>query len=243
MYVSAIEALFWGLVVPGLLYVAKLLVDNRIRKGVDHHFDARLEDHKHRLGLIADRAKLDFQRELADFTLYTTKRHQAAEAVYSALRIAHGHVSGLFGISLGLSFEEFNTEDIKSYMSQRRVPAGKQEEVLMNWAGDHNASLAILKPYLRMLEVQEAGMKFTEAKNAALLNELYFPDPVIEAISALLEMLGEWMSYAEYPRDTGESWRPDRKALNGALDRVHHEFRSVLDPSAKAVANAEDPEQ
>lgn len=97
-----------------MLWMGKSYLDRRIRKGVDHHFDVQLETHRQRLGLEADRVKSDFQRGLANFTLYATRRHQAAEVVYAAVREAHGHIGGLFGISIDYTFEEFNRLDLQS---------------------------------------------------------------------------------------------------------------------------------
>jgi hypothetical protein len=109
----------------GSLYMRRL-----IEKGVDHRFEERLQDHKHSLEVATEQAKYEFQRQLADFNLYAVKRHNAAETIYAAVRVAHGHVVNLFGLARGLTFQEYDDKDITAYMTAKEVPSGKQAEIL-----------------------------------------------------------------------------------------------------------------
>ncbi len=155
-----------------------------------------------------------------------------AASVYAALRVAHGYVSGLWGVREEFTFEEFNEEDIRSYLTSRQVLRGKQDEILVNWGTNRDAALAVLRPYVRMLDVQDADNKFREAKNLIYLNELYLSDPAITAIDGLIETMATWLANKKFPSGAARGWRPDRGALNAALDHIHEQFRSELAPSA-----------
>lgn len=209
---------------------ARIALTRQIQRGVDHRFDERLETHKQKLMLLTERAKTDYQRELADFTLYAQRRHSAAETVYAAVRVAHGHISNLFGLSRSLTFEEFNTEDITTYMTGHDIPRGKQDEILRLWTADREAAKRILLPYLRVMTVQEAERKFIEAKNKTFLNELYLSDDVIGALTRLFSIMTDWVWHADHERQLGDRWRPDHEALNAALDAVHTLLRAHLNP-------------
>lgn len=113
-------------------------------------------------------------------------------------------------------------------MTSKEVLLGKQEEILTLWDANREEALKVLRPYLQMTKVQRADRKFNEARNACYLNELILPDEALDALTDLFNIMAEWLSYAEYPKERGERWRPDRKALNGALEKVHVTLRAAL---------------
>lgn len=217
-------------IVLAALWLGRLYVERRVPRAVDHRFDEKLAHHRHELELITEQARYEYQRRLTSDNLYTSKRHDVAASVYAALRIAHGYVAGLWGIREEFTFEEFNEEDIRGYLTSRQVLRGKQDEILINWGTDRNAALTLLRPYVRMLDVQDADNKFREAKNLVYLNELYLSEAVIPAIDSLVEIMATWLANKRYPSGAARGWRPDREALNAALNRVHEQFRSELAP-------------
>jgi hypothetical protein len=62
---------------------------------IEHLFGKRLEDHKHQLNMITETAKFDFQRKIHDFTLYTTKKHEAYAELNNALQDVAGKICDL----------------------------------------------------------------------------------------------------------------------------------------------------
>jgi len=210
-----------------ILAAGRIYFTRLVTRGVDQRFDKRLETHRHSLQLATERARHAYQRELADFNLYAVRRHEAAASVYKALRIAHGYVSNLFGGRDQLTFEDFNREDIAAHMTSLDVPGGKQEEILAAWDDDKGAAIRDLRPYLRVMEVQRAEAKLIDARNEAIINELYLTDEAILAIDEVVKIMYEWLGHVKYP-DPDERWRPDEPALTTALEQTHHILRGEL---------------
>ena len=139
---------------------AALVFRRALSRGVDERFDKRLEEHKHELQLATEAARHAYQRDLADFNLYAKERHRAAASIWAKVRIADGAVGGLFGFGRQLTFEEFNYADMDAYLVSREVPEGQRLRILDVWDTDRKAALAILLPYLRMVDINQAEARF-----------------------------------------------------------------------------------
>jgi hypothetical protein len=207
----------------------KLYLERRITAKVDQQFAERLEIHKHSLEVLAEHVKFDLQRRLGDFSQFVTRKHEAAAKSWEACRIAHGSVSGLFGLSQTLTFEEFNVEDMKAHLDARQVPKGVQESILGRWDSDRDGALAELKPYLRMLSIQSASRDLALAQNTTYLHELYFPGYVLRAFDQLFSAMVGWVTDAEYPPDRGDtSRRCSRQELNDRLEELRAALRRYI---------------
>ena len=223
------------LVIIGGLWVGKMAIERLVARGVDQRFDRRLEDHKHALALTAEHARFELQRALANFNLYTTKRYAAAESVYQKIRIAHGAVAGLFGVKEQPTFQEYSSADMAEYLVSRRVAEGKREEILATWDTDRNASMQVLEPYLRLLEVQEAHSELIAAQNETFLNELYLSDNAGKALNVLFAMLGDWVYIAKNPGH-GLQRKYSDEELRNALTAVHQLLRRELVEGPESVS-------
>lgn len=223
--------------VVAIVGAGKIYVARQINGGVDARFAKKLEDHKQALGILTEQAKFDLQRRLADFNLFATRKHEAAAKVWEAARIAHGYVTGLYGMQSEHTFEEFNRDDMTAHLSELGVPKGKQHDVLHDWPANRDSKVTALRPYLRMLRLQEAERKLREAQNVAYLNELYFPDEVIHALSAFYKELDTWLINRKYPVHDG-SWTPDFKRSATDLEKLHTVLREYVSSGTGTVAAA-----
>ena len=222
-------------------------IKKRIESGVSHQFDLRLEDHKQSLRLSAEAARYDYEHRLSKANLYAQNRHDAALEVYRALRIAHGLCVNLRGIQEGLTFEEFNRDDLVDYMESLDVPKGKQEEILGRLESDRAGAIADMQRYLRILQVHEAHTKLGEAKNKSFLNELYFDDQVITAINKFISIMDKWMLYIRFPPDRHERKDiPTGDKMFEALHSIHSVLRDRLSGEGEGlslqVGEAAEPE-
>jgi hypothetical protein len=214
-------------VIVALVWFLKRYIEHLVAGRVNTEFAKQLENHKHQLALAADAARFDYQRRLSEFNLYAARKHQIAAEVYEKFRIAHGRIRGLTGLSTQLTFEEYNVADITEYMSGRGVPKGKQDEVVALWSVDRSHAIGILRPYLRMLTIQEAERSFAEAKNCAYSNELYVSDTVIAKMNDLIGQLSEHLAAVEYPPEPGEK-RPSKPELDKALEVLRDTLHAQL---------------
>lgn len=210
------------------LWAGRRYFERRIDAGVDQRFAERLEAYKQSLTVLTEQAKFDFQRRLFDFNLFAQRKHDAAGKVWEVVRIAHGYISSLSGFSREHTFEEFNETDILTHMESRGVPKGKQQEIQKLWDTNRSEAIQILRPYLRMLRIQDADRKLQEAKNMIYLNELYFSEGSIKALDQFVEVCAEWITHAEFPDVPDQTWRPDRKAFHVALETLHDSLRAEI---------------
>jgi hypothetical protein len=218
--VAVSAAVAWPFVKPWI----EKLVDRRL----DYAFASRLESHKHELGLVAEAAKYDFQKKLANVSLLVTRRHRAYTRAYRAIRAAHGLIVNQRGIRKSPTFEEYNTADVEAYLRGRKAPEGFIDEITDLWDSDRTAATARLVPYARMLELQAAENAFIRAKNELYLNELYFSDPVVEACSRFVDVGSEALAELEYPSPTSAEWRRLRDELTASLEQIHTAMRAEL---------------
>lgn len=239
------DPIFYAITVAlagGLFGFLRQYIERRIQSGVDARFALKLESHKHELQLLAEATKFDFQRRLTDVTQYAAKKHAASAEVYAALRVAHGAALNLRGLRQELTFEEFNADDLAKHMAARNVPLGMQERVIQGVATNRAKAIEEMRQYLRVMDYQDAERKFHAARNAALLNDLYFPDAVVEAINSFFDLLADWFAWVAEPRRPGEEGAaPTKKPITAALEKVHGLMRADLSaqssvPSAVAPA-------
>ncbi len=194
---------YFGLVL--LVWLGRRWLETRVAAGVETQFAERLEKHKHELEMLGEAARHTYQKRITEFGLFVEKKHAVVAEVYSQFRVAHGGVIDLRGLGRMLTFEEFNTNDITDYMKKRGITDGKQREVLSRWDSDRARVIQDdLRPYLRMLDIQEAGKTLAEARNSWLLNELYFSTQTNEAARELSLTLGHFIDDTEDPPKPGE---------------------------------------
>jgi hypothetical protein len=193
---------------------------------VNTEFAKQLESHKHQLELAADSARFDFQRRLSEFNIYASKKHKIAAQVYEKVRIAHGRIIDVTGLSRELTFEEFDVSDISEHMTSLGFPNGKREEIVNLWRPDRAAALDKLRPYLRMLKIQSAERSLAEAQNCAYSGELYLSDQIIEKLNSLLTELT--FRLATVQSQSGEEFERPPEQLATALESLRDTFHAEL---------------
>jgi len=211
-------AVLWPLLKPTLSrYVARR---------VDFGFDARLDVHRQKLDVITETAKFELQKRLTGANLYTQRRHDAYPLVYQKMRVAHGLILNQRGSSTAPTFEEYDENDIRAYLSEYGAPSGFIADVLARWRDDKPEAVKMVEPYVRMLKRQDAERRFMDAKNELYLSELYFSDEVVDACNKFIDAGAEALAELEFP--TPRAWPKIKKQLNEALEGVHTVMRKEL---------------
>lgn len=230
------DPLTWivGAVLVGL---GKVGLDRYITKSVEHRFDLRVEDHRHRLQLTAEQARYDFQRHLGDYDRYAAKRFEAVEVVFAATRIAHGAVTALFGVRRIPSFEGFNLADIRKFLLEQNVPQGRLQQIEAAWQAEPAEGVELVQDYLRELEVHTAGVKLQEARNELYLKELYVSAEASDRLDELFAALWDWLYIAENP-DHGLERKHSRDDIHALLSAVREALYADLASTPREAAEA-----
>jgi hypothetical protein len=220
---------------------AWLLGKSWIQERVAFAFKQEIETHKHELQLLTEQARFQYSQKLTELNLYAVRKDAASALVYAAMRRAHGYLAGLRGLQVGLSFVEFNADDLTRHMTERQVPNGMQESILEEWKADRAKGIEKLRGYLRMADVQRAERMFNEAKNAMYENELYFSDSSIRAVNGFVDVCGSWLASIDFPPQSLEEFekRPSRIQLDAALENVHTVLRAELSHTRPAAIAAD----
>lgn len=213
-------------IISGLvLYLIRALIKDKI----NNYFGKKMENHKHNLQLITEQAKFDYQRKIQDFGLYTTKRHEAYAEVYKLVLIAYGKVTDLRGLRRVLSFEDYDSEDIKKYLEEKKIPTRKITEIVGKWDVDREIAVKEIRGYEKLRFFQEARNDYAEARNYLYLNELYMADEIVKDVGNVLERLGKLLINYEYP-DAGTRTENQSliKEIDGGLVTVKDSMRKEL---------------
>lgn len=79
--------------------VVTLIVNTIIKGGIGFYFNSRLEKFKTDLVLITEQKKLDFQKKIHDFSLYSNKRHEVYPMIYKNFIEANDALSHSYRMS------------------------------------------------------------------------------------------------------------------------------------------------
>ena len=200
-----------------------------VRSIVGHQFAKKLESHRAELEMAADRARFDLQHRLAGGGLYLQSQHEAATAIYQAVRIAHGAVGSLFGAQHGYNFDDCNEEDLRDILEQFEVLKGKQDDLIEAWKGNKKKGQEAISDHLRELKLPTADNKLGAKRNQMYLNEIYFSDQAIQAFDAFVAECNKWIGRRRSPPVPGEKVKMvSRDDLNASLDRVQEILRHEL---------------
>ncbi len=95
------------------------------KKSIETQFDKKLEEHKHSLQLIAESEKFEYQKMLADFNLFASKKHDSLTKLYGLLVEAKGAVFEVASvIQFSPSGEEWNKSDYENFLTESNLPHG-----------------------------------------------------------------------------------------------------------------------
>lgn len=71
-----------------------------IKGGISHFYNRKLENFKTDLSLLVEKKKLDFQRKIHDFSLYSNKRHEIYPEIYKNTLKAKNELEIFLGLLL-----------------------------------------------------------------------------------------------------------------------------------------------
>jgi hypothetical protein len=77
----------WKTIITSVLTsgIVTVMIHSFIKGGISHHYNKKLKRFETDLNVMAEEKKLDFQRKLHDFGLYSSKRHEIYPMLYKYL--------------------------------------------------------------------------------------------------------------------------------------------------------------
>ncbi|MEH7419594.1 hypothetical protein V7266_30645 [Neobacillus drentensis] len=207
--------------------IAALTLINTVVFGVlAFRFNRKLEDQKYKIS-----------RKYKDFELYTVKRHETYPELFKLILITYNKASGSFSKSNSLHFEGYNTEDIKYYLEEQKIPIGKINEIVQMW--DQSRELAILEiiKFEQLISVKDAWQSFTDAANYLYQNELYISDEVADHCRQIFFKLQNLNLNLKYPNP--ETVLEDSRLIVETRNALF-ELKNIMRQELSIAYNSED---
>lgn len=162
------------------------LIKKQLEKFLDRYFQANyekeLEEFKTELKHTTEFLKYDFNRKLVDFNLFTSKKHEVYAELFSKVLYAKSAVVGLEGLMQFLTFEDFDEEDLRKFLENKKVPKGKTNEFLDEFRSKktdrdlENLANKVHSYIYKIIDVKHAENIVREAKGYFYINAIYFSD-------------------------------------------------------------------
>ncbi len=149
----------------------------------------KIKDYEQDLNLKSEQAKFDYQRKIQDFNLYTTNKHKSYIEFYEQLLKANGYVTSLTGLINIPTFEEYNKNDLSTYLQKRKIPEGKINDILLMWDKDKELAKKEIFKYDHLYNINSARNALQEAHNMYWKSQLYFSDGVINKSKTIIDNL------------------------------------------------------
>lgn len=219
----------------GVLGLAMLFLREWTKRLARQALDKELEEHRHRLQMQADAIRLDQQRQLRDFDLFTQKRHRAYAGMYRRLLEAEGSAALLWGGRAVPTFEDYTQENVTELLASRKFPGQTVSEVMEAWNRNKQEGIERLNAALRQWEQQEAARRVQLARNYQLLRELYFSPTVRDAVQDAYKKLSDLTIELRYfgsahgfPDDRPTNIPQKKVAVQSAITNVRDLMQAEL---------------
>lgn len=161
---------------------------------INHHFSKRIEAFKEQITVQAEQRKMDFDRKIHDFSLYSTKRHEIYPELFQQLHKLHYDLKLVQDIANNCrpfsnymdvveEFEKFgfSLSDKKNIARLNRI-----YEVTEEFSSIRQEEIAFLLLAQMTVQLDE---RLKIAKDFFLKNTIYFSDEAIGKITFFLEGL------------------------------------------------------
>jgi len=223
-FISSLGSYFIGILVSivGLLFVFLFLLDKIaelpfVKGFLENFFDRlitfnhnkALEKYKSELNNLNSLFKFEIDKNLVDFKLYSSKKHEVYTQVYKQLLEAKSYTFDLvdeFKIIQSLTFEDYNVNDLIEYLKNNHVPEGQinnfvnEFEMVCNKESMKELARKI-DNYLRsIIHIQKIENSFSDLRRQFYLNALFFPDKTYNELEKYIKKLSSLFYIGRYEK-------------------------------------------
>lgn len=155
---------------------------------IDHIFKKKLASYTNELNLVTEAAKLTHQKELLDFTHFTSKRHELIPELFRMFQLTDAHISDIVGpIIKVIPFSNFNDEAVLEFYKDKNVPLSIINEKLKIRKVNKEKGDNDLNELYKAYQFSEAKKMYGQLNNFYYINSLYFSDETSEISEKLLK--------------------------------------------------------
>ena len=206
------------------MFLFKEAIKSMLKKTVE----ADLARVTHELDVKKEIIKNELNRDAYKAQLMLNNVHAIYPELAAKLEHAFGAVSGLQGFSFAINFEQYQADDIKTYLASHRLPKGKHDELIVAIDRDRTTGIKSLKDTLREVEISEARHCCAEAQNYRVIKAIYCSDQVLQTFDDCYKIV--WSAWVDL--DVG---RIDPSLWQKGSNTIRKEAPDKMDAFRKAV--------
>jgi len=230
----------WALIIALLTFVGWRGLDAYVRRRVDGLVELAVgkELAEHRSGLEEQAARLRQQhlKEHTTFSLYTTRQHRVYPRLFGKFRIAEGTLVRPT-IEMVNDYSKASDEQIRKAAVQLGVDQEIVAPILAKLKTDRRAAIRELQALDDQVRKNRGLNAYRDARNYAVLNDLYLSDPVRVALNAAIDKFAAYSAYVIVPEaGTAMAMYKAGEAVGQALTELSRVIRAEL--SGEVLASA-----
>lgn len=204
-----------------------------IKVSIDKKASSFIEKYKHDLNQIAKTAEHDFQKQIHDYALYSTKRHDLYSEFYKLCGLAYADYIEVVSLpDLVNVVPSLHSGRVNSYLDSFELSEAERQDVLRHLPDNPAIANENAKRLILANRMSKTVESMSKAGNSFLLNKLYFSSNVSalseEFMNSIQSKYQEYirikannMSYQENPSDD----------LQLKLDALHDKMKEEMSNS------------
>ena len=113
-------------------------------------------------------------------------------------------------------------------MESKRIPRGKQNEILTEFRNDKKRGAKALSDFLRNVEIEDARQKCVEADNFRILKSIFCSDEVLKAFDDCNSAIYNAWIDLDLGRMDKELWKQGMDSIRNVIPQKMDAFRQAV---------------
>lgn len=167
-----------------LQYVAKKIIDYKVTQEINAHqaklneqlaehkkiLDQQLEERKQELQVLTEDAKTEFSRQLQNFSIYNTKRHETYALLYALFLQSFQEISSLNIKLAANNFSQYSSKKLEKLLQDIGAEQSIIDRYVTNWENQKQnwEVLETLSKDVKSIKIELAHNKLQKTKNEFL---------------------------------------------------------------------------
>ncbi|MEH7736495.1 hypothetical protein QPL77_12910 [Bacillus pumilus] len=210
--------------------IVTLLFQSFVKGGINNYFNKKMVKFKDDIAQLSEERKLDFDRRIHDFSLYSTKRHELYPELFKQVYRTSKSILNLEGMShLSRTFIRSKSEIIPYYESIHfQFDEDLRNEItliLEMWNSNVDECLEQISSIVKKNLCSKISLELKEANEFFEQNILFFSDTAVNKLELLMPALS-----LLFMQKSGESSgiRLDEEKVQNDIDSLEELLKSEL---------------
>src|SRR5699024_1922392 len=174
--------------------IVALIIQLFLKNGIKNFYDQKLATYNHKLAAHAESRRLDFERKIHDFSLYSTKRHELYPQMFKLIFKIYRNIKR-YDELYAISRESIsNASEIIPYYEELNIKLTNEVkdfivEKSKLWTTNPDFCLDQISQKVKVLLYSQLAAEIRSADNYFMDNILFFSDETSDKVSNLLSVM------------------------------------------------------